>query len=130
MRIKHKVNVRVALDTDMKNMLFGFDDTLAEVQIDTYEKQASGVLKILANTSEDVPLGDIDAVKGAYLRLDKEATIKINGSTDAIQLRKYSTSSSAYAKFFIEADITQLNITAPTTEDVNGIFCAWGDATS
>ena len=34
MRIKHKMNIRIADDTSMKNLLFAPDDELAEVVAD------------------------------------------------------------------------------------------------
>ena len=128
MRIKHKVNVKVASDTDMKNLLFAPDDVLSEVTIDAYARVASGLISIAQATNEDLPLGDVTAVKGVYFKVDQDVTIKLNGGTDIIQLRKASAGSTVYARFFIEADITQINITAPADADVTGVFCVWGDA--
>lgn len=127
MRIKHKVNVRIADDADFKNFLFAPDDSLAEVVIDAYYRQVSGKFKIDLNTSEDLSLGDITAVKGIYIKVNKDCQVKLNGGTEIIQLRRPGSTTSDYAKLFLEADITQVNITAPTTEDMEGFYCAWGD---
>lgn len=128
MRIKHKVNVRIADDADFKNFLFAPDDTLSEVIIDAYYRQSSGKFKILMNTNEDISLGDITAVKGIYIRVNKDAVVKLNGGSEEIQLRRSGATSTDYAKLFLEADITEVNITAPVTEDLEGMFCAWGDS--
>jgi hypothetical protein len=129
MRIKHKVRPRIAADTAMKNLLFGPDDDLSEVVIDQYDQQTSGTIKVLQSANEDVPLGDIDTVKGFYIQVDGDCTLKINGSSDGIDLVKSTTANVLYAKFFIEADITQINITAPSDADVIATYCAWGIAT-
>lgn len=126
-RIKHKVNVRCAEDTDMKNLLFAPDDELSEVTIDAYVRQTSGKIAVSMNTNEDLPLGDVTAVKGIYLIVDKEAVITLNGGAETIQMRKPTTSATVYARLFLEADITQVNIAAPDTEDLVGTFCVWGD---
>lgn len=127
MRIKHKVNVKIADDADMKDLLFSFDDTLSEVIIDGYTKQASGKFKILATENENLPLGDVEAVKGVYLKVSRDCILKLNGGTEEIQLRRAGALSTNIAKFFIEADITQINLTAPATEDLVGTYCVWGD---
>lgn len=127
MRIKHKANVRISDDADMKDMLFGLDDTLAEVVIDAFTKQSSGKISVLAGETESVALGDITAVRGAFLKLSGDCQLKINGAATAIQLRKPTTATGTYCKFFIEAEITSLQIIAPVGADVSGIFCVWGD---
>lgn len=126
-RIKHKINVRVAEDTDMNNLLFAPKDDLAEVTIDGYEKSVSGVIKVPANTTENLSLGDVDTPKGLYLRVDNDCLVNINGLGD-IQLRRSSTATGVVAKLAIEADITSVAITAPVGADLNGVWCLWGDA--
>lgn len=130
MRIRHKVNVSITEDTDGKNVLFGPDDSLAEVQIDTYERQTSGRLKILEGATENVPFGDVDAVKGIYLKVDNDCQVVLNGGVEVIQLRKVGTTSTTYAKLFMEADLTQVAIEAPADAVVTGTYCVWGDVTA
>lgn len=127
MRIRHKVNVRIADDVDMKNLLFGFDDTLAEVVIDTYEKQAGGKFKVEAGETETLSKGDVDAPKGVFIKCNADAQVSINGSTDLIQLRKAGTTSTDYARLFIEGEISSVAITAPLDIEAIGVYCFWGD---
>lgn len=126
LRIRHKINVRVAEDADMDNLLFAPKDDLAEVTIDAYEKAVSGVIKISANTTESLSLGDVATPKGLYLRVDNDCNVNINGLGN-IQLRRASTATGTTAKLAIEADISSVAITAPVGVDVRGVFCIWGD---
>lgn len=127
MRIKHKVRVRIAEDADMKDGLAMPDDALSEVVIDNYQKQATNNFSVAASASEDLPLGDITAVKGVFVKVDQEVTIKINGSTTPLQLRKGTNAT--YAKIFLEADITAIEVTA-SASIATGIIVAWGDPTA
>ena len=129
MRIKHKVNVRIWDDTTEYNALFAPDDTRAEVIISGYVRQTSGKFSIAATANENLALGDITAVKGLYLVVDQDCQVKINGDDQVIQLRKGATTTGTTAKFFIEADITAVNITAPAGSAVTGMYCVWGDTT-
>lgn len=127
MRIKHKVNVQIASDADMYNLLFAPDDTRSEVVIDAFARMASGLVKVAATTNEDLPLGDVTAIKGIFLKVDQECEVKLNGGTEIIQLRKPTTSSTVYARLFLEADISQVNINVPGADDLEGVYCVWGD---
>ena len=105
MRIKHTVNPRIAEDADMENLLFGLNDVLAEITVDAYVRVISGKASVAESANEDLSLGDITAVKGFFLIADAECIIKLNGSSDEIQLRIGGTgTTNAKAKFFIEAD--------------------------
>jgi hypothetical protein len=127
-RIKHKINVRVAEDTDMNNLLFAPKDDLAEVTIDAYEKVVSGTVKVLAAATEGLSFGDVTLpAKGLYLRVDSDCLVNING-LGTIQLRRSSTATGVVAKLAIEADINTVTITAPGGNDVRGVWCVWGDA--
>ena len=46
MRTKLKANVIISNDTDGKNVLFGYDDTLSQETIDTYTGCVSGKLVV------------------------------------------------------------------------------------
>lgn len=129
-RVKHKVRVHTFRDTDEANAYYKPDDTAAEEVLDAFDKQCASNLKVLQNTSELLNFGDVDVVKGIYLEVNVEAKLKLNGSTDEIQLRKGSTLSTAKAKFFLEGDISSVEVVAPTTEDVVGEFVVWGDPTA
>ena len=126
MRVRHTVNVRIAEDNDMENLFFGPSDNLAEVTKDEYDQQASGTFKILQGTNEDINLKDVDNVKGIYIRFDKDCTLKLNGSADGIDLKKGTNANFSFGKFFVEANISQVNLAAPVDEDMTGFFCIWG----
>lgn len=127
MRIKHKVGLRIGDDPTLKDLLFALDDSLAEVAIDTYLRMASGKFNIAASGTEALSLGDVDAVKGLFIKVDGDVTVDING-LGAIQLRRSATTAGTVAKLFMEADITSVSITnTDGTAAVNGVWCVWGD---
>ena len=130
-RIKHRVWLQAFEDAAEKNKLFAPDPELSEVIATGFDKQASGNITVADVSNKNIDLSDVTAVKGIWLKLDGEATLKINGSTDSIQLRLRpgSTAGTDFAKFFIEADISSVNIANATGAAINGVFCAWGDPT-
>ena len=129
MRIKHSVLLKIADDADMKDLLFSNDETLLQAIIDGYQRQASGKFFVTGGQTESIPLGDVSAVRGAYLKVNADCNLKINGGAN-IQLRKGSSTTGTYAKFFIEAEITSLQIVAAALVDVTGVFCVWGDVSA
>jgi len=128
-RVKHKVRVQTYKETDETNGYYVPDDTSAEVILDSFDKQCNTNLAIAANDSELLGFGDVTLVKGIYLEVDVEATIKLIGSADALQLRKGNTLAATKAKFFFEGDITSVEVIAPTTEALTGEYVVWGDPT-
>lgn len=125
MRIKHKVNVRIADDANMKDMLFGPDDELAEIVADGFLRQASGIIALDAAATESLSFGDVDAVKGLYLKIDQDVQVDINGLGN-LQMRRHTTTTGTYAKLFIEGDITSVSITNGGSA-ARGLWCVWGD---
>lgn len=126
MRTKHKVYVKIADDADMKDGLFTPDDTLAEVILDVFHHQNSGTVHVAAGTTLTIPFGHVTAVKGCFLKLDNDCLLTLNDSTTDIQLRAQAS----YAKFFLEGDLSKVEITAPAEDSVEGFFCVWGDLTA
>lgn len=130
MRIKHKVNVRIAEDTDMKDLLFGFDDTLAETVIDDYDRVVSGKLVVGPPADpvvkEEISLGDIGAVKGLYLKADQDCLVYLNSIATPLTLARSGTAATDYAKLLIEATITKVEIVSPATETTTVFYCLWG----
>ena len=124
-RVKHKVNVRVYSDTAAKNALFAPSDDLSEKVIDSFLRQSSSNFVIAAAANEDLPLGDITAIKGVYIQVDADCIVKINGGSEEIQMRVQGATAPS-AKLFLEADINQVNITADAAA-LNGTICVWGD---
>ena len=126
MRIKHKIIVKVADDADMKDLLFSLDDQLAEVVIDAWTKSFSGKVTVALNTNEDLSLGDIGLVKGLYLKANKDCIVKLNGAVTGISLKRAGTLTTCFAKLFLEAAVTSINVTAPASEDTEVLYCIWG----
>jgi hypothetical protein len=125
LRIKHKVNVRVFSDTALKNALFAPDDALSEKTIDTFVRHSSSTFTVAATLNENLPLGDITAVKGLYLEVYADCIVKLNGGTEEFQLKAQGTTSPS-AKLFFEGVITQVNVTAGAAA-LSGVVCVWGD---
>jgi len=126
MRVRHTVIVRIGDDTEFKDKLFDTDETLAQTQSDGFQRAASTKVRVAQTVTESLPFGDVDAVKGFYLKVDQECVVRLNGSTDDIQLRKAGGAS--YAKLLMECDLSQLELEAPVDADVTGVFAVWGDA--
>ena len=127
MRVRHKVILQVSEDANLKNLLFETDETLAEVTINGYARACSGMMNVAAAGTESVPIGDVDAPKGLYLKADAACTIKINGSADGIALVPGNTTVGSTAKLFIEATITAVSVTAGVAA-LNLTFACWGDS--
>ena len=127
MRIKHTVNVNIATDTDMNNLLFGPNKNLAESIYDAYTKQASGTINIGQGANENLDFGDVDSVYGLYLKVDQDCVLKLNGGTEEINITKGTSTTYDFAQFFMEAALTAVNITAPADADLTGTYCVWGD---
>jgi hypothetical protein len=128
LRIKHKVWVNTSRNTAMTDLVYGPTEVERLVQTDAFDQWGGGSFSVGASLNEDLDLGDITNVKGIYFQCDSDVRIKINGSSDLIQLRKPSNGSNA--KFFIEADITQINVDNDSaTDPVSGHFHIWGSST-
>jgi len=128
MRLKHTVQVQAALDAAMKRALFKDDVAAATVQTDSFTGQANSVLSIAPATLESLSFGDVTLVRGLYLEVDLDAKVRLNGSTDVIQLRKAADGTKA--KLFIEAEITAVTVENPGAESIlTGVFVVWGDPT-
>ncbi len=129
-RVKHRVWVQLSEDTVAKNKLFSQDPELSEVISDGFDKQASGIISVAISGNENLNLGDITSVKGIWFKADGEVKLKINGSSDEIQLRlEPGAGDGDFAKFFIEADISAVNVVNDTAAIVNCVYCAYGDPT-
>jgi hypothetical protein len=121
-RIKHKVNVKIYDDTALKDALFGLDDTLAEETIDAFDVQVSGRFSV--STIEELSLGDVATALGMFIKVDADATLRLNDSFD---LALKVASGASYARFFFEGTITKIELTA-ASGTVTGVYCVWGTA--
>ncbi len=127
MRIKHTIQLRIARDVEMRRLLFSDDAQLAEKVIDDYGNQAQGSIEIAAGGTESLSFGDVTAVKGIYLEMDQGARIRLNGSADNIVAAKPPGASEDSAKFFLEADLSAVEIENNTSETLTGLYVVWGD---
>ena len=126
MRLSHTLMVQIGQDSEFKKKLVYIEQTAAQVVSDGFEKQANSSFNIAPSGLEAMTFGDVDEVKGLYIESDSEVKVRLNGSADPIQLRK--APDAALAKFFLEADITELTIENPSTEnEANGFYTVWGD---
>lgn len=128
-RVKHKVRVHAFRTTSEDNAYYMPDDASSEVTLDTFDKQCNANLKVAAGVTEELSFGDVDVVRGIYLEVDGEPTIKLNSSADALQLRKGNTLAGTKAKFFFEGEITKVEVIAPVGSDILGEYIVWGDLT-
>ena len=129
MRVQHTVNVQIAEDADMKNLLYGPSVSLAQVVIDSYESQTGGTFTVAAGATESLKLGDVTAPRGVYLRVDNDCQVNING-LGPIQLRRGTGATGFTAKLFMEGEISSVAITAPVGTEIHGTWCFWGDLAS
>jgi len=128
MRTKLKTNVIISNDADGKNVLFGFDDTLAEEVIDTYTRCVSGKFSVAPSGTEALPFGDVTLVKGLYVKADAGFNFVINGGADTFTSNAASTSGSS--RVFLQADLSAFSVTnTDATAALTGIWVAWGDPT-
>lgn len=129
-RVKHKVWVNTARDTGMTDLVYGPAETARITQTDTFDQWGGGSFDIPVSDNEDLDLGDVASVKGIYLEVGADVQIKLNGSSDLIQLRRANSIAGQVARFFIEADISQVNVVNPSaTEAASGHFHIWGSST-
>ena len=130
-RVKHRVWVQAFEDVLAKNKLFAPDPELSEVVTDGFDKCFSGVISVAVAGNENLSLGDITAVKGLWLKIDGEALVKLNGSSDGLQLRLEPDGVAAtdFAKLFFEGDVSAVNVANASAAVMSGVYFIWGDAT-
>ncbi len=130
LRMQHKVWLAIARDEDMKDLAQGgLDETVRKVQTDIFDRSGGNTFDVADGANEDLSLGDITSVKGIWLQTTAEIQIKINGSTTPLRLRKPNTAATAVAKFFLEADITAINVINDTGAAITGDYVIWGLST-
>ena len=129
MTLKHKIRIRIAKDSDLKFLRHQDPDNESEVSTTTYTKSAKGDFTVEAAAADEaLSTGDITAVKGMYLEVDQEVGLKLNGSSDILQLRIANSTTGAKAKFFFEGDVSAVLVVAHATAEANGYVIFWGDA--
>ena len=131
MRITHELVMLISRDESGNDIHFQRKETISRIQIDTYLKQHGGAFDVADTATLTLSMGDVAAVKGVYLEVDADCDVFLSGSADPIQLRKAPAASGgtapAYAKLFLECDITQIDVEASQSSAVNGWYVVWGD---
>jgi hypothetical protein len=125
-RVDHTVAPQISRDTNQKLRLF-FPDLASEaVSIDQFETAANSVLSLAPLAVEALGFGDITDVRGMYLEVNQNCSLKLNGAVDAIPVKLAPNASKA--KVFLEADINQIQVeNLSTTEVLSGVYVLWGD---
>lgn len=127
-RVVHNVQLHISQDVDdqQKNSMAERHVDLSKVTIDTYAKQNSGNFDIPDTQMISLSLGNITSLaKGLYIETTEDCAVRLNGSSDPINLKKGTNQS--LAKLFIEADISAVTITADQAAAVDGYFALWGE---
>lgn len=128
-RIKHKVWVNISLNTDMTDLVYGPGETDRAEQTDTYDQHGGGSINIADSDNEDLSLVDVTNIHGIYLEVDQDVSVKLNGSADAIPLKRANTTAGSKAKLFLEGTLTQINIVNASGSAVSGHYTIWGSST-
>ena len=125
MRVRNTVQVQISLDADGKRKLFSDDPQLSQTVTDQFATQANSVLSIAPSNTENLSLGDVELVRGLYLEVDQEAKVRLNGSSDFIQMRM--APDGVKARLFVEAEITAVTVENTATEVLSGVYVIFGD---
>jgi len=125
MRVRNTVQVQISLDADGKRKLFSDDQQLSQTMTDQFATQANSVLAIAPSNTENLSLGDVELVRGLYLEVDKEAKVRLNGSSDFIQMRM--APDGVKARLFLEAEITAITVENTSTDVLSGVYVCFGD---
>lgn len=133
-RIIHTLSMAISEDIaePQKQLLFQRDADLQKQTIDTYLKEVSGNFIVIGGNQENLSLGDIALpAKGLYLEANAECSIRLNGSADPVILRLPSSpQTGAKVKYFVEGDITAVEVDASENADVSGAYAMWGGGTT
>jgi len=128
-RVKTKSLVRIFEDTAEKNGLFTPDDTLAEEIVDTFERCASGRFNIAAAGTEALSFGDVDDVRGVFIRANGAFNFTMNGGVEVFAATLLSSATTSKARVLMQATLTALSITNPGAAALTGVWAVWGDPT-
>jgi hypothetical protein len=135
-RIRHKVVLTISKDPDGKKLLFKShtDDALAEQIIDAFEHANSGHMTIEFNgggtAEEDIPFGDVTAVRGIYILADNNFSYRMNGGVEVFSAPLADDSTGRETTLFKEQALTDFTIiNTSTTENLHVTYAVWGDVT-
>ena len=132
MRVKHKANVSISLDTAGRDKLFALDDTLAEVTLDGCQEANAGTVAVAALGTLTVPFGGISVGRGFFLRSTGDFTLSVNGAA-GLPVKRGPTGAAgavaASARVLMEAQVSSLVVTAGSAALVL-TYAVWGDPLS
>lgn len=124
-RVKHTVLVQISADTDAKQKRY-YPDSNTVIH-DTFDKQANGELSIPAATTEQIPFGDVDDVRGIYIELTGDAVVRVNGGNDNIPMTL--APSGTKVQFFLEGNLSAVEVENQGASAITGSYVVWGDPT-
>lgn len=125
MRIRHTVDVHITADAGTTSNLFGPDAVYNKRVIDDMAQHFAGQQAIPGASTEVLSLGDLDDVRGLYLRASGDCLVTLNGG-DPIALRRGSSEASATAKLFLEGEITSISVENEGTTALSCVYVIWG----
>ena len=124
----HELVLDIASDTGGKFKEFERPRDTSRVSLtDVWDKTHGGNFTVAAAGTDTLDLGDVTSpAKGLYIEVDADCDITLNGLGSPFQVRRV-TKQSLPSKFFIEADITSIQVTALAGGSVKGTYRVWGD---
>lgn len=131
-RVQHIVALQISRDTDGNQKLFYPETSEETLILDGFDGAAPMTLSVAAGATESISFGDVTAVKGLYVEVDRDCNLRVNGSSDNIPLVVPAavTAGGARAKAFLEATITEAEIeNLDGSTALTGVSVVWGDPT-
>lgn len=128
-RVDKTANLYVTRDTAQTRVIFGQASAATNRQVlDTFDHAVAGTLNIAASQTESLPLGDVDDVRGVYVRLSGSFNVVFNGGSDTLSFVQVGTDE---VSMLLDVSATSVSISNPSgTTGLTGEFCVWGDPTA
>ena len=129
MRIKHKSNLVVSVDTAGKDKLYAPDDALAEVVLDGFQEVASGTANLLAAAPLTLPMAGLTDARGVFIKASGDFSLVINGGAPLSVQRGHTAAAgvrATSARVFLECGVTSVVVTAGASA-ITVTWALWGD---
>lgn len=127
LRLVHELILKLSEDEAGKRVLFERQASDSKVTFDKWFRHNSSTFTVADTTQLSLSLGDITSpARGAYLEVDANCDIRLNGSVDPLQVRRQADET-APSKIFLNANISAIEVDASQAVEVNGIYVVWGD---
>jgi hypothetical protein len=135
LRVVMNPRVEIFESAQQKSIRFQRAEAKTKRNVDAFERQNSGDISIDGAATEDLPFGDVDAVKGVHIQFEFSATatvaganIVLNAGADSLPVRP--AAGQLFCDFWFEGNLSQIAITnADPAEVLKGVFAVWGDPT-